>query len=51
MWSQSDKNRVFNQDPELIDISIIEVSFWSDGDLDYRDEYFAQNLKLASDGT
>ena len=46
MWLQSVKNRVFNQDPELIEISISQVSFWSDCDLNHRDEYFAQNLKI-----
>ena len=46
MWLQSDKNCVFDQDPELIDISITEVCFWSDRDLHHRDEYFAQNLKI-----
>ena len=34
MWSRSDKNR-----PELIEILITEVFFWSDCHFNYRDEY------------
>ena len=49
-------NETTSENPSLSNrkehpLSISQVSFWSDCDLNHRDEYFAQNLKLAPDGT